>query len=91
MKKNIFVLFMLVSSLVWSKDNGSLGLTIATMQEWDTLHPISYQTVASESIMHMIQRQMVYRDITGKVLPEIAEDIPSIKNKKAKIILIKNT
>jgi peptide/nickel transport system substrate-binding protein len=86
MKKNIFVLFMLVSSLVWSKDNGSLGLTIATMQEWDTLHPISYQTAASESIMHMIQRQMVYRDITGKVLPEIAEDIPSIKNKKAKII-----
>ncbi len=65
-----------------AKDN----FIIATMQEWDVLHPVSYQTAASESIMHMLQRQMVYRDITGKVLPEIAVEIPSLKNKKAKLI-----
>ena len=61
-------------------------LTIATMQEWDILHPISYQTAASESIMHMLQRQMVYRDMTGKVLPEVAIEVPSFKNKLAKFI-----
>ena len=75
-------LSVFISSTTFAKDN----LVIATMQEWDVVHPISYQTAATEAIMHMMQRQMVYRDISGKVLPEVAVDIPSLKNKKAKII-----
>lgn len=82
MKKIIFILIILFSQFGFSKNS----LTIATMQEWDVIHPISYQTAASESIMHMMQRQMVYRDISGQVLPEVAVEIPSFKNKKAKFM-----
>lgn len=79
--KLFFAPLVFLSSVSFAKDN----LVIATMQEWDIIHPISYQTAASEAIMHMMQRQMVYRNISGQVLPEIAVEIPSLKNKKAKI------
>ena len=66
----------------------SASLNIGLLQEWDILHPISYQTAASESLMHLLQRQMVYRDASGQIWPEIAQEIPSFKNKKAKQIVI---
>lgn len=58
-------------------------LQIGIVQEWDTLNPISYQTAATESILQFMFRDVVYRDASGKILPQLALNIPKLKNKQA--------
>lgn len=81
MKFNLVLITLLASGILSAQE-----LKIGILQEWDILHPISYQTAASESVMHFLQRQIVYRSPDGTVLPEVAVQVPSFKNKKAREI-----
>lgn len=58
-------------------------LQIGIIQEWDNIHPVSYQTAATESILQFMYRDVVYRDASGKILPNLAVSIPKLKNKQA--------
>ncbi len=58
-------------------------LQIGIIQEWDNIHPVSYQTAATESILQFMFRDVVYRDASGKILPNLAVSIPKLKNKQA--------
>ncbi len=82
MKFNLVLISLLASGILSAQE-----LKIGILQEWDILHPISYQTAASESVMHFLQRQIVYRSVDGTVLPEVAVQVPSFKNKKAREIV----
>ena len=82
MKFNLVLITLLASGILSAQE-----LKIGILQEWDILHPISYQTAASESVMHFLQRQIVYRRPDGTVLPEVAVQVPSFKNKKAREIV----
>lgn len=75
----LFALFLFPLSL-WASQP---VLQIGIIQEWDNIHPVSYQTAASESILQFMFRDVVYRDASGKILPNLAVSIPKLKNKKA--------
>ena len=61
----------------------SSPLQIGIIQEWDNIHPVSYQTAATESILQFMFRDVVYRDASGKILPNLSTSIPKLKNKQA--------
>ena len=63
-------------------------IKIGIVQEWDVFHPVTTQTSATESLLHFLYRDMVYRDEKGTVIADLAVKIPSLKNKMAKIIQI---
>ena len=88
MKLNLLTTLMVIACTV-GLSSAALAekvLNIGIQQEWDILNPISYNTAASEAIKHMIHRDMVFQDEKGNMQPEIAASIPTLKNKKAKLI-----
>lgn len=76
----LFVSALLLSLSLYA---ANAPLQIGIIQEWDTLHPVSYQTAATESILQFMYRDIVYRDASGKILPNLAVSIPKLKNKQA--------
>jgi len=78
---------MLVSFIKMNKATATT-IKIGIVQEWDVFHPVTTQTSATESLLHFLYRDMVYRDEKGTVIADLAVKIPSLKNKMAKIIQI---
>jgi len=78
---------MLVSFIKMNKATAAT-IKIGIVQEWDVFHPVTTQTSATESLLHFLYRDMVYRDEKGTVIADLAVKIPSLKNKMAKIIQI---
>lgn len=84
--KNFFSLCMTLFYCVFLQAQNEKTLNIGIQQEWDIIHPISFGTAASDAMMHMLQRRMVFQNENGIIEPEIAVSIPSLKNKKAKLL-----
>lgn len=76
-----FLALVLFSICSWATQQASLQIGI--VQEWDTVHPVSYQTAATESLLQFMFRDIVYREASGKIQPNLAIAIPKLKNKKA--------
>ncbi|WP_409479469.1 peptide ABC transporter substrate-binding protein [Pseudobdellovibrio sp. HCB154] len=76
----LFVSALLMPLSLWAANS---DLQIGIIQEWDNIHPVSYQTAATESILQFMFRDVVYRDASGKILPNLAVSIPKLKNKQA--------
>ena len=74
----IFLLILGVSALA-----EDASLKIAIVQEWENFNPVTYQLAANESLNPLISRNMASRDAQGLVIPDVAEKIPALKNKKA--------
>jgi peptide/nickel transport system substrate-binding protein len=77
--KKIWLSLLLPLNL-WAAND---SLQIAIVQEWDTLHPVSYQTEATESVLQFMFRDVVYREASGKIVPNLALSIPKLKNRQA--------
>lgn len=65
-------------------------LNIAIIQEWSAFNPINNQLASNEAIFPFILRKMVKRSASGGVLPDVAESIPSLKDKTAIWTIKKN-
>ena len=69
--------------MVFAEDRNSL--TIGIVQEWNQFNPVNSALSSTAALSHFVQRQMVNRDEKGVVIPEVAVEIPSIKNKKVSL------
>ena len=58
-------------------------LKVAIIQEWENFNPVTFQLASNESLNPLISRNMATRDGQGLVIPDVAEKIPILKNKKA--------
>jgi peptide/nickel transport system substrate-binding protein len=65
-------------------------LRLALIQEWSSFNPINSQLASNEALFQFIIRRMSNRAANGKVLPDIAENIPPLKNKVAQWKIKKN-
>ncbi|MEK6774517.1 MAG: peptide ABC transporter substrate-binding protein [Bdellovibrionota bacterium] len=61
-------------------------LKIGVNQEFETLNPIIATTVAAKYMLYFAYRTLVYLDIDGQWKTQMLKEIPSLQNKKAKII-----
>jgi len=68
--------------------NTTEPIKLGIVQEWDVFHPVTTQTSATESLLHFLFRDMVYRDDKGAVIADLAVVVPSLKNKLAKTVQI---
>lgn len=57
-------------------------LSIGIIQEWSTFNPVTSQLASNEALFPFILRKMVKRSADGSVLADVAEAVPSLKNKK---------
>jgi peptide/nickel transport system substrate-binding protein len=60
-------------------------LKIALIQEWSHLNPITFDLASVEGLLPFVTRAFVARSASGAVLPDVAETVPSLSNKGAKI------
>lgn len=60
-------------------------LRIGIQQEFDSLNPLSAAMLSSTYIYHMVGRNLLSLDHKMKWRPQLAEEIPSLKNKLAEI------
>lgn len=75
------ILFILLCST--SLFAGEKTLNIAIVQEWGNFNPVTSQLASNEALFPFIIRKMVSRTVDGKVLPDVAESVPQLKNKVA--------
>ena len=60
-----------------------IPLRIAVIQEFGQFNPITNNLASTESFMHFVLREMTVNDSNGKLIPDLAEQIPSFENKGA--------
>ncbi|MBC7740656.1 MAG: peptide ABC transporter substrate-binding protein [Bdellovibrionaceae bacterium] len=68
-----------------------IPLRIAVIQEFTHLNPITMNLASTEAFMHFVMREMSMGDGTGKIIPDLAEKLPSFENKLATEITDKGT
>jgi peptide/nickel transport system substrate-binding protein len=61
-------------------------LKIGTAQEYDTLNPLIMSQMISTYMNRMVNRTLVNLDANNQYVPQLAKEIPTIENGKAKII-----
>ncbi len=61
----------------------SKPVRITMIQEWSQFNPITYNLASVEALLPMVVRGFVARSPSGQVLPDIVEQVPSLKNKLA--------
>ena len=83
MKKIILISFL---SFSLASNAEEIPLRIAVIQEFGQFNPITVNLASTEAFMHFVMRELTTRSINGKVIPDLAEKIPSLENKLAKII-----
>ncbi len=80
-KKLCFITLFLISSLhATAKEE----IKIAIVQEWNQFNPVTLNLASTQSLIDFVVRGVVRRSASGGVLPDIAESIPSFKNKTLK-------
>lgn len=92
MKKFVSILFILtaflfVSFSAWASEK---TLRLAIVQEWSAFNPVNSQLASNEALMQLMIRKMVARQANGKVLADVAEAVPALKNKSATWKIKKN-
>ncbi len=85
--KNFFLGFMVslimaAPSIAASNDE----LKIGTSQEYDTLNPLIMSQMISTYINRMANRTLVNLDASAKYVPQLAKEIPTLENGKAKMV-----
>ena len=66
------------------------GLNIGIIQEWSAFNPVNSQLASNEALFPFIIRKMIRRAADGRVVADIAESVPILKNKFATWIIKKN-
>lgn len=61
-------------------------LKIGVNQEFETLNPVLSTTVAAKYMLYYAYRPLVYLDLDGKWKTQMLKEVPSLQNKKAKIV-----
>jgi peptide/nickel transport system substrate-binding protein len=61
-------------------------LTIALIQEWTQFNPVTINVAATEAVLQFTVRSMLQRDAAGNLIPDIAEKIPSLKDKTVQFV-----
>ncbi len=64
-------------------------LKIAVVQEWSNFNPVTNQLASNEALLPFVVRNAISREANGKVVPDVAEAIPKLEDKKALWILKK--
>lgn len=80
MRTKLFVILFAFSSIAFASDK---TLRFAIVQEWSAFNPVTSQLASNEALMQLMIRKMVLREPNGKVLPDVAESVPSLKDKTA--------
>lgn len=81
MKKSTSFLFVfLLASSAFSAEK---ALRLAIVQEWSAFNPVNSQLASNEALMQLMIRKMINRQASGKVIPDVAEAVPALKNKSA--------
>lgn len=65
-------------------------LRLALIQEWSTFNPITSQLASNDALLQFMVRKMTNRLANGKVIPDVAEAVPALKNKSATWKIKKN-
>ncbi len=65
-------------------------LRLAIVQEWSSFNPVTSQLASNEALLPFMIRKMTKRLVNGKVLPDVAESVPPLKNKSATWKIKKN-
>lgn len=73
------------SSKAHAEIKSDKSFTIGTSQEIDTLHPMIWTMTATLYVYNMIARTLVSQDKKMLLVPQLAESIPTLENKQAKI------
>lgn len=60
-------------------------LKIGIVQEWNQFNPITVNLASTAAVSNFLIRGMVVRDARGRLIPDLAKEIPSLENKLAKI------
>lgn len=63
-------------------------LKIGTSQEFETLNPLIMTMSQTTYIYHMTGRKLVHMDVNSKWYPQLAKEIPTLENGKAKLITV---
>jgi peptide/nickel transport system substrate-binding protein len=61
-------------------------VTIALIQEWTQFNPVTLNVAATDAVLQFSVRAMMQRNSAGDLIPDIAENIPSLKNKKVRFV-----
>ncbi len=61
-------------------------LRIGVVQEYGQFNPITMNLASTEAFMHFVMRELTTRDEKGHIIADLAEKVPSLENKLAKII-----
>lgn len=78
----IKVIFSLI--LMASLSTNADELKIGIVQEWSQFNPITVNLASTSAISHFLLRRMTVRDASGKLLADLAKNVPSLENKQAK-------
>jgi len=80
----LFFYFLILSLNATAADSEIPPFRIAISQEFETLHPLTAKMLASNYLYSLVGRPLVYLNTDGKWAPQLAEQIPSFKNGRAK-------
>lgn len=86
MKSNPGICFLLACSLAvitHATAPAKNELVIGTVQEFEVLNPML--SMGSRFLLLMTNRPLVYSNVDGETIPMLAKEIPSLKNKMAKL------
>ncbi len=65
-------------------------LRIGVVQEYGQFNPVTMNLASTEAFMHFVMRELTTRDENGHIMADLAEKVPSLENKLAKIITDKS-
>lgn len=86
MKTFSFLALFLVSYRLSAEE---IPLRIGVVQEYGQFNPITLNLASTEAFMHFVMRELTTRDAKGHIIADLAEKIPSLENKLAKVISLK--
>lgn len=83
-----FFLPLLISLLMSTPGTAASNqeLKIGTSQEYDTLNPLIMSQMISTYMNRMVNRTLVNLDSDTKYVPQLAKEIPTLENGKAKLV-----
>ena len=81
MKTKIFSLLLFV--IASQTQAVEIPLRIAVIQEFSQFNPITLNLASTEAFMHFVLREVTTRNSSGKLIPDLAEQIPCFENKQA--------
>ena len=84
MKPTFFFIFLLFYFL--NSKAEEIPLRIGVVQEYGQFNPVTLNLASTEAFLHFVLREMTTRNEKGQMIADLAEKIPTLENKLAKII-----